>query len=311
MSLPLRRLVVWGQLCLALAGWLAALSGAFGGREPFFSWLYHFAWWPLLLFLDGLLLWRTGESWLWDRPGEFLRACGFSVTIWLVFELLNLFLLNWRYVGLEPRLWLRWPGYFLAFATVVPGVLLTARVMTALGAFGGRQGRAFPGWRWQPVFLILGVACLVLPLVFPTYAFPLVWLAMIFLLDPVVEGLTGDSLTGRVLKGERQELLCLLTSGLALGLWWELWNYPAPARWIYTLPILNFGKIFEMPILGYLGFPPFAAECAIMHTFLEAVNRRLGGIAQGRRRFWLVQGAFWLAMFAALDARTVAAFAAK
>jgi hypothetical protein len=32
-------------------------------------------------------------------------------------------------------------------------------------------------------------------------------------------------------------------------------------------------KIFEMPVLGYLGFPPFALECYAMWHFLRG---RLG-----------------------------------
>ncbi len=294
---------------LALLGWLMALAGIWAGWEPLLSWLYHFAWWPLLLFLDGLLLFQTGESWLWDRPRSLLRALGFSVTIWLVFELFNLSLLNWRYVGLEPRLWLRWPGYALAFATVVPAVLLTSRVLAALGTWGNVPASPRPLSGWQPWFLILGITCFILPLTTPTYAFPLLWAGGFFLVDPLVDLLGERSLTARVLAGERQEVLCLLTAGLALGLWWELWNYPATARWVYTLPILNFGKVFEMPVLGYLGFPPFALECAVMYTFLEAVDRRLQAAPQRRRRFWLLQLAFWLVMFAAIDARTVLSFA--
>jgi hypothetical protein len=299
------------QILLALLIWAGALAGISAGREPFVTWLYHFAWWPLLLFLDGLLALKTGESWWWDRPGEFLQALGFSITIWLVFEAFNLHLLNWRYVGLEPRIWRRWPGYGSAFATVVPAILLSARLLRAAGAFGGLQvkPRQWPGW--QPWFLMMGVACLTLPVSFPTYAFPLLWVAFFFLLDPWVELLGGKSLTARLLAGEMEEALCLLTAGLALGLWWELWNYPAAAKWIYTLPILNFGKIFEMPALGYLGFPPFALEGAVMYTFLKAVDRRLGAFPTGRRRFWLTQAAFWLIMFAAIDARTVLSFASS
>lgn len=309
MSPPARRYLATGQMFLACLVWLAALAGVWSGREPFLSWLYHFAWWPLLLFLDGLLALQTGQSWLWDRPREFLRALGFSITIWLVFEVFNLYLLNWRYMGLESRLWLRWPGYLLAFATVVPAVLLLSRVLAALGAWGkvSAEPRQLPGW--QPGFLILGVVCITLPLLVPTYAFPLLWAGGFFLVDPMVDMLAERSLTGRVLAGERREPLCLLTAGLALGFWWELWNYPATAKWLYTLPILNFGKVFEMPVLGYLGFPPFALECAVMYTLCEAVDRRQ---APGpRRRFWLLQLAFWLFMFAAIDARTVMSFASR
>ncbi len=295
-----------GQMLVAVVLWVAAIGGRLMGAEPFTSWLYFFAWWPLLLFLDGLLARLTGASLIRQRPREFVRMLWFSVTVWLSFEVFNLWLLNWRYAGMEPRLWLRWPGYALAFATVLPGVLLTARVLTALGVGAHLQETPRDWGNWQPLFLLIGVACLILPFLAPNYAFPLIWLAFIFLLDPLLDLMTGDSLTRRFLVGDRQRHLCLLLAGLLCGLWWEMWNFPSPARWVYTLPVLNFGKIFEMPLLGYLGFLPFALECWVMFEFLKATEKRLSG--PQRRLFYLAQAAFWLVMFRALDVRTVISF---
>lgn len=295
-----------GQMAAAVVLWVVAIGGRLVGAEPFTSWLYFFAWWPLLLFLDGLRACLTGKSLVWEQPGEFLRLLFFSVTVWLIFEVFNLWLLNWRYAGMEPRSWLRWPGYALAFATVLPGVLLTAQVLAALGVGAGIRGKPRHWANWQPVFLLVGVACLILPVLAPNYAFPLVWLAFIFLLDPLLDLMTGDSLTRRFLAGERQRPLCLLLAGLLCGIWWELWNYPSLAKWVYTLPVLNFGKIFEMPVLGYLGFLPFALECAVMYEFLKLTEARLSG--SPRRFFYLAQVAFWLIMFRALDLRTVLSF---
>ncbi|MEW6387046.1 MAG: hypothetical protein AB1491_05965 [Thermodesulfobacteriota bacterium] len=285
--------------------WTAAVWGVICAREPFTTWLYHFAWWPLLLFLDGLLYLLKGESWLLSRPRELARLLAWSVTAWLFFEVYNLVLGNWRYVGMEPNFWLRWPGYALAFATVLPGILLTSQVLAALGAYQGVRGPGRDLGLWQPLFLILGVASALLPLVLPRYAFPLIWLAFIFLLDPVLDLLDGESLTRRFAAGERQELLSLLTAGLLCGFWWEMWNYPARAKWIYTLPVFNFWKVFEMPLLGYLGFLPFALEAAVMYNFLNVLEKRYIIRPRQRRLFWLVQVAFWLAAFWAIDTWTV------
>jgi hypothetical protein len=295
------------QITLALVIWIAAICGRILMIEPFVSWLYHFAWWPLLLFLDGMLLRLTGTSPLWARPREFGRMLFFSVTVWLIFEVFNLWLLNWRYVGIEPRVWLRWPGYALAFATVLPGVLLASRVLAALGVGANHRGREHRFEQWQPLFLLVGVACLVLPFLAPHYAFPLIWVAFFFLLDPLLDLFTGDSLTRRFLQGERQEHLCLLLAGLFCGLWWEMWNYPAAAKWVYTLPVLNFGKVFEMPILGYLGFLPFALECWVMYEIMKWLDRRLSG-SPYQTLFYFGQAAFWLVMFFALDIHTVLSF---
>jgi len=292
----------------AVVVWFLAIWGRLLGAEPFSSWLYHFAWWPLLFFLDGVLWRLTGSSLIWDRPGDFLRLVFFSVTAWLIFEVFNLWLLNWRYVGMEPRARLRWPGYALAFATVLPGVLLTADVLAALRVGSGVSGRPRRLGPWQPVFIGFGVACLALPFLAPRYAFPLIWLALLFLLDPILDLMTGDSFTRRFLGGERQRHLCLVLAGLCCGIWWELWNYPARAKWVYTLPVLNFGKIFEMPVLGYLGFMPFALECAVMYNFFRALDDRVLNTPQRRRWAYGVQLVFWVIMFASLDAWTVNSF---
>jgi len=286
--------------------WTAALGSALYGLEPFISWLYFFAWWPLIFFLEGLFFLKQGEFWLLSRPRDFLKMGFWSVTVWLVFEAANLVLKNWAYTNLLPHFWQRWPGYVLAFATVLPGILLTARVLAAWGAWQGAEGKN-RGWAssWQPLFLLLGAACLILPLIFPRYAFPLVWGAFFFLLDPINDLLGGKSLTRRWLAGERRDIYCLLTAGLICGLWWEIWNYPAATKWVYTLPVLNCGKIFEMPVLGYLGFLPFALECAVMYNFFKVLEEKLLVTSRQRRCFWVGQLAFWVLMFAALDAWTV------
>lgn len=304
----MRKYQVWLPLAAAPFIWILALVGALYGREPFYSWLYFFAWWPLIFFLEGLLFRKQGKYWLISRPGKFLALACWSVTSWLVFEVFNLVLTNWRYAGMLPHWWLRWPGYALAFATVLPGVLLTARVLAAYGAWTGSRGQARTWLCWEPFFLLLGTACLVLPLTFPRYAFALAWGATFFLLDPINDLLTGNSLTRRWLAGERREIFYLLTTGIICGLWWEMWNYPSAAKWVYTLPILNFGRIFEMPILGYLGFLPFALECAVMYNFLKVLEEKVLLTPRQRRWFYLGQFAFWLLMFAALDAWTVISY---
>ena len=157
--------------------------------------------------------------------------------------------------------------------------------------------------------LLVGVAFLVLPLIFPRYAFPLVWGAFFFLLDPCCELLGGPSLIARLHPGR--------TPGAPLPAGRRAWSAASggkpgtgspSAKWVYTLPVLNFGKVFEMPVLGFLGFPPFALECAVMYNFLTVLDERVLTTPTRRRYAWLIQLAFWLVMFAALDAWTVISY---
>jgi len=43
-------------------------------------------------------------------------------------------------------------------------------------------------------------------------------------------------------------------------------------------------KLFEMPLLGFLGFPPFAVECLVVVRGLETLRERLARWPSGRRR---------------------------
>src|SRR5439155_1050642 len=58
------------------------------------------------------------------------------------------------------------------------------------------------------------------------------------------------------------------------GVLWELWNYWAGTRWSYSVPYLGGVKIFEMPVLGYLGFLPFALEAYAMYHWLRGLLDR-------------------------------------
>jgi hypothetical protein len=62
----------------------------------------------------------------------------------------------------------------------------------------------------------------------------------------------------------------LLIGGLAIGLLWETLNYWARGKWIYTVPLLEHIKLFEMPPLGFLGFPIFALSAWSLYHLLCA-----------------------------------------
>ena len=235
----IKRKLAQGEIFLALILWGAGLTGAALGCPFALQWLYFFAWYPLILFLDGVLYGLRGDSWLLDRPRDLLKMAFWSVSVWLVFEALNLVLKNWGYAGVIANPWVRWPGQALAFATVLPGVLLGAEVLAALGIFRGRRGRPLTlPLAWEPAALLLGTACLVLPLVWPRYYFPLVWGAGFFLLDPFVKLLGGRSLIqawldgrapGTPLPAHRRAALRPLVGGLELWRHGQMGLHPAGA----------------------------------------------------------------------------------
>src|SRR4030043_203927 len=93
-------------------------------------------------------------------------------------------------------------------------------------------------------------------------------------LEPLNYWLKGKSLLRDWERGNPQVLYTLLISGFICGGLWEFWNYWAGAKWHYTVPILGDVKIFEMPILGYFAFSPFAVECYVIYAFIGNVFAR-------------------------------------
>ena len=240
------------------------------------------AWSGYILFADSLVFRQKGNSLIMGRPREFLLLLPLSIGFWLIFEFYNLYLRNWHYVALPEELPLRLLGYAWAFATIWPAILETAELLEGWKKISRRKVRP---WRIRKehlaISLFFGSFCLVLPLLTPLsashYLAAPVWLGFIFLLDPLNYWMGRDSLFLDLERGDPRKLYSLLLSGFVCGFLWEFWNYWAGARWHYTVPIVGHIKIFEMPVLGYLGFPPFAVECFTLWAFVKNGFRRARG----------------------------------
>lgn len=272
-------------LILALLVFVGATTGRALGLEPFRTWFFCFAWWPYILAVESLLVLAGAGSDLYERPREFALLLPLSVTLWLFFEVLNFRLGNWHYINLPAEPLERWAGYVLSFATVLPGLFATARLLDHLGLF---RSVATPPWRTvrqlHPVFFVTGAFFLVLPMVAPQYFFPLVWGALVLLLEPWLHDSGGRSLLAGWARGEPRLTLLLLVAGLICGGLWEFWNFEAGAKWMYTVPFVGEMKVFEMPVLGFLGFPFFALECYVAANAFLLVRERLSLWPDSRRR---------------------------
>ncbi|WP_155887691.1 hypothetical protein [Paucidesulfovibrio longus] len=275
-------------LGLSVLVFLAAGAGLALGLEPFVSWYYCFAWWPYIFAVESLLALRGAGSDLYDHPRDWLLLLPLSVTLWLFFEAVNFRLGNWQYVNLPADAPERWAGYVLSFATVLPGLFATARLLEFFGLFARAACPPLKEARRLHLPLAFtGAVFLLLPLLLPRYFFPLIWGALVPLLEPWVHGNGGRSLLGDWEQGAPRRFLLLLAAGLVCGGLWELWNFQAGAKWIYTVPFVGDAKIFEMPVLGFLGFPPFAVECYVAANAFLLVRERAADLSAGARRiFW-------------------------
>lgn len=272
-----------GAVALGGLAIVIASVGMLRGQEPFATWFYPFAWYGTLLVLEGAAALPAGRGAgfiLLRRPAHLGTLLGWSAVTWLFFELLNFRLRNWFYVFVPADPLARWAAITLSFATVLPAILLAEAV---LARWTVGEGVRWPALRITPERLRrvqwAGGLMLALPLVWPRIFFPLVWGGATLLLDPLnYRRDRGRSLLADLERGEPGRILRLLVGGALVGLLWELYNTEARGKWIYTVPGLEELKLFEMPVLGFLGFPPFALECFAIWQALV-----LGGVAVPRR----------------------------
>jgi hypothetical protein len=260
------RRVIWiSALVLAVATVLMLAR-----IEPMASWYYALAWYPTIAIADAWAQRRDARTpMLLDRPLVLVALLAWSAVIWFSFELWNLRLQNWYYVNVPDQKLLRWIGTVIAFATVLPGIFAVTQL---LGTYAiGERVRTRPFTLSDRALIglwIAGGVSAALVLLWPRQWFPLVWGATFFLIAPLNYHWGGRSLLREVAGGRWGLVIRLLLGGAICGLLWELFNFQARTKWIYTVPGLTDWKLFEMPVLGFLGFPPFALECYEMYRAL-------------------------------------------
>ena len=238
--------------------------------DPFYSWFYSFAWWSYILVVDAVIYRLKGNSLILNRTKEFFLMIPWSIFIWLIFEAANLSLQNWYYVNLPHSVVERWCGYAIAYGTVLPGLFETTELLESLGLFkNSKIKKTEISSGGHSVLILLGSLCLVSSLLIPESFFPLIWMGFTFLLDPFNYRFGGKSLLRDLEEGNPKKIYLLLVAGLICGFLWEFWNFWALSKWVYTVPFFEKGKGFEMPFLGFLGFPPFAVQAYVMYNFIS------------------------------------------
>lgn len=227
--------------------------------QPFYAWV----WWGYIFLLDGFCVLKRGDSILTRRLRFLVPIAVWSTTFWFFFELLNARMQNWYYVGVYPAEEALVSSVFtlLAFATVFMGIFQTYDALAALRVWRNWQGkrRRYPA-RLSYILQALGLAMGGLAIAFPYYLAPLIWGSFTLVIDPWNYRRGARSLLRDLEQGDFGLLMRLLLAGLICGVVWESLNYLAPQKWIYTVRGLENVKLFEMPMLGFLGFPALALD---------------------------------------------------
>lgn len=236
---------------------------------PWSRYVFPLFWYGYILLLDSLNFRLQGRSLVSHRLREFVLMLPVSAIYWYLFEWYNLVIENWFYINTPPEKWIEMTMKIVSFATVIPALYETAELLGTLPwVRKGLKSRPLIPANWHVFSLILGLFLSVLPLLFPKLFFWSVWLGLFFLLDLINDRLGRPSILRDWQAGELRRTATFLIAGYICGFFWEFWNYWAYTKWIYSVPIPDMPHIFEMPILGFLGFGPFGLETFAFWTLV-------------------------------------------
>lgn len=257
----------WLGLLLVAVCW--PLNWMLPGRRT--AYLFFPLWLGYILVMDALVFWRARAS-LWSRSRSgFLLLFLLSAPSWWLFEIINDRTGNWEYLGAANFTPLEYHALCtLCFSTVMPAVFETAELVRTFRWVNALR----PGWRIPDTravnqsMLVAGVAMLAAMLLWPRYFYPLVWISLVLILEPVNRALGRRHLLQWLKLGDWRPVIALSLGALICGFFWEMWNEWSWPQWIYHTPGAEFLHVFKMPLPGYGGYIPFALELFALRNFL-------------------------------------------
>ena len=260
----------WLGMSLILIFWV--LNWTLEG--PRTHWGFFPLWLGYCLAMDGLVFWRTGTSLLTRSPRKYIGLFLVSAPIWWIFELLNVRTQNWTYVGAEifsPFAYAFWTT--LSFTTVIPAVFGSAEFFASFDFFKRLKRGLVVGTDKGTVltFFILGWIMLIVMLIWPEIFFPFIWLSLYFILEPINLWMGNGSLAHWTRKGDWRPIFSLWLGVLLTAFFWELWNYYSYPKWVYHVAWGDWLHLFEMPLLGYGGYLPFALELYALYHLVSGL----------------------------------------
>jgi hypothetical protein len=242
-----------------------------GDIPAIYEFTYAIVWWGLLILMDEWNAARLGVS-LWRNaaPRFFWMTLPLSALYWISYEVLNLYMPQWRYTGGIRSLHAQVLFGLVSFATVIPIIIEcywvaaeVSGVPAAIVSFAARN---------RVIFVVLGAISLSLPLYSPFFWInQAMWLGPGLILLPV-RSPGAHATKARFWRG-------VVLGSLLSGLLWESINYWANTRWQYIIE-MNQPHLFEMPVFGYFGFIPFGFSIVIFYDWYSRLPvRAIVGLA--------------------------------
>jgi hypothetical protein len=271
----------WVSGLLVLCFWTLAWK-RFGWFRTFQNYTFTPLWISFVVFVNALTFWRTGTCLLTRQTRYLVALFPASALFWWYFEYLNRFAQNWYYLGQELFTPLTYTLHAtIAFSTVLPAVMSTAELLQSYPALrrtrfqrplvlGNRRMHAGATLTLASCGLI-GIA------VAPDYWYPVLWVSPLLILVSLQVLFSQESILQRLERGDWHVLTLPALAALVCGFFWEMWNHYSYPKWAYCIPYVQRFEIFQMPVLGYLGYLPFGLQCGVVADLvarLEGTSER-------------------------------------
>jgi len=264
--------------------WIVSVILLWSKRAIFdadFKILDIFIWWGFSIMIDGIVYARSGgNSLIGRRPKELVGIATASVTGWMIFEYFNFFVnYNWYYPNGDQL-----PSYeFLVYSMVASTAVfpISFELYGLFNTFKGFSTKysdgikiSLPKWVGTALMLVCFAGMFLTPF-FPNDLFFIVWVAPLIILSVLLGRFGIWTPFTQVKKGDWSPLLLLALSWVAAGFCVECWNYFSGTHidgvlqtentlyWAYSVPYVNVLHVFEMPLLGFLGYLPYGVYCGI------------------------------------------------
>lgn len=276
------RLPWWFWLGLVLWGGIIVLfAGKFSEPKWIMNWALLPLWWGFIFMLDGVVYARSGgKSLLRNGMAEMFAMGMLSISGWLIFEYFNFFIqLNWYYPNAKSM----HHDEFLLYAIIgssafIPMAFEWYHLLRTIPAVNTRYrfGKKVKYSLVTRIILLIIAFVLLFSMVFaPNSLFYAFWLSPLTIII-IVLGMLEIWTPFQPIKerGDWTSLLVFAPVWILQGICVEWWNYLSyehalesptynPGYWDYCIPYVNFAHVFNMPLLGYLGYVPFSLYCFI------------------------------------------------
>ena len=227
------------------------------------DWAFFPLWLGFCLTIDAIVFIRKGTSLIKRNIKKYILLFVISAPVWWLFELFNSITHNWFYDGKQYFTDIQF--FILAsisFSTVIPAVFEGSELAGTFKLI--RNLRPYkklkPGNQVINLFFLTGIITLGLEILYPKIFYPLIWITVYFLIEPINIKMNNRNLLLNIKEGNWKPIVSLWIGCLICAFFWEMWNYYSYPKWYYYLPMVNFLHVFEMPLLGYIGYLPFSLE---------------------------------------------------